>query len=282
MLSDTVEQFYYVVRESDKPEILCKLIDLADDFYGLVFCQTKALVMDLTQYLAGKNYKVDCLHGDKSQEERERAMRAFRDKKTRLLICTDVAAPGLDVKDLTHVINYSIPRELELYVHRIGRTARSGKAGIAISLVTPATRALVNRVEHLTKTRLQEGKIPGRREVAAKKISKLCARFEAQNDFQRAIDLLGPDWERAAGDMTLGEVIGPLQPHARSGGLRRAREGEAAAPAARRQARAALLADEQGLLSAVRREDLVSRRDIGLLPRCAPSRRGTSASSCPT
>lgn len=208
MLSTTVEQIYYIVRESDKPEILCKLIELADEFYGLVFCQTKALVMDLTQYLAGKNYKVDCLHGDKSQNERERTMKAFRDKKISLLICTDVAARGLDVKELTHVINYSIPRELELYVHRIGRTARSGKAGIAISLVTPNTRSLVNRVEHMTKTRLKEGKIPGRKEVAAKKISRILTRFEEQKHFQKAMDLLGPEWERVAGHMTLAEVIG--------------------------------------------------------------------------
>ncbi len=208
MLSSTVEQIYYIVRESDKPEILRKLIELADNFYGLVFCQTKSLVMDLTQYLLDKGYKVDCLHGDKSQDERERTMRAFRDKKTNILVCTDVASRGLDVKELTHVINYSIPRELELYVHRIGRTARSGKAGIAISLVAPATRALVNRLEHMTKTRLREGKIPGRREVAGKKISKILARFEEQKHFQRATDLLGPDWERVAGKMTLGEVIG--------------------------------------------------------------------------
>ncbi|MHB2026509.1 MAG: DEAD/DEAH box helicase [Elusimicrobiota bacterium] len=208
MLSNTVEQIYYIVRESDKPEILRKLIEMTDDFYGLVFCQTKALVMDLTQYLLEKGYKVDSLHGDKSQDERERTMRGFRDKKTSLLVCTDVASRGLDVKELTHVINYSIPRELDLYVHRIGRTARSGKAGIAISLVTPATRVLVNRLEHMTKTRLREGKIPGRREVAGKRISKILARFEEQRHFQHAVDLLGPDWERAAGNMTLGEVIG--------------------------------------------------------------------------
>jgi ATP-dependent RNA helicase DeaD len=208
MLSSTVEQVYYVVREHDKPEVLLKLLELADDFYGLVFCQTKALVMDLTQFLVAKGHKADCLHGDKSQDERDRAMRAFRDKQTTLLVCTDVASRGLDVKDLTHVINYSIPREMELYVHRIGRTARSGQAGVAISLVTPATRALVNRVEHMTKTRLREGKIPGRREVAEKKLGKILERFERQDQFERAVALLGPDWERAAGNMTLAEVIG--------------------------------------------------------------------------
>ncbi len=208
MLSSTVEQIYYIVRESDKPEVLLKILALADDFYGLIFCQTKALVTDLAQYLNEKGYKADCLHGDKSQDERERSMRAFRDKKTRLLVCTDVASRGLDVKELTHVINYSIPRETELYVHRIGRTARGGKAGIAISLVTPATRALVNRVQHLTKSQLREGKIPGRREVAEKKLEKILQSFKEQDHFEKAVELLGQDWEAAAGDMTLGEVIG--------------------------------------------------------------------------
>jgi ATP-dependent RNA helicase DeaD len=207
MLSGTVEQTYFVVREHEKPEVLRRLIDLTDDFYGLVFCQTKALVMDLTQYLQNHGYKVDCLHGDKSQEERERSMRSFRERKTRLMICTDVASRGLDVKDLTHVINYSIPRELELYVHRIGRTARSGKSGHAISLVAPSHRYLINRIEHMTKSRLTEGKLPGRREVALKKLARIRERFEAQNDFKRAADMLGPDWERAAGGMPLGEVI---------------------------------------------------------------------------
>lgn len=207
MLSNTVEQIYYNVRESDKPEILCKLIDITDDFYGLVFCQTKALVTELTQYLVRRNYRVDCLHGDKSQNERENTMRAFREKKTRLLICTDVASRGLDVKELTHVINYSIPRELDLYVHRIGRTARSGKAGIAISLVTPVARRMISRIEQMTKTRLKQGRIPSRRDVAAKKISRILARFLDQNQFKRAEDLLGPDWERAVSGMSLGEII---------------------------------------------------------------------------
>src|SRR5690606_33082297 len=79
MLSETVEQFFYPTRESDKAEVLCKVIENADDFYGLVFCQTKSLVSDLTSFLNGRNYKVDCLHGDKSQNEREKTMRAFRD-----------------------------------------------------------------------------------------------------------------------------------------------------------------------------------------------------------
>jgi ATP-dependent RNA helicase DeaD len=208
MLSNTVEQIFYTVRESDKPEILCKVVEAADDFYGLVFCQTKALVAELTEYLAGRGVKVDCLHGDKSQDDRERTMRAFREKKVTLLICTDVASRGLDVKELTHVINYSVPRELDVYVHRIGRTARSGKPGTAISFMIPTHRHLISRLEHWTKSKMKEGKVPSRKDIAAKKVSKLLGRFQDQKNFARAAELLGPDWKAATAGMSPDEVIG--------------------------------------------------------------------------
>jgi ATP-dependent RNA helicase DeaD len=208
VLSTTVDQVYYVVPERDKPAVLCRLIALADDFYGLVFCQTKSLVMDLTQLLTEVGLRVDCLHGDKSQDDRERAMRAFRERKVNVLVCTDVASRGLDVKELTHVINYSVPRETDVYVHRIGRTARSGSAGLAVSLVAPTHRAMINRIEHVTKSRMTEGKIPGRREVALKKVARLLARFQDQKHFAKAAGLLGPEWGRAAKDMTLEEILG--------------------------------------------------------------------------
>ena len=208
VLSSTVSQLYYPARESDKPALVCTLIEAADEFYGLVFCQTKALVMDLTEYLTGRGYKVDSLHGDKTQQDRERTMRAFRDRKVNILVCTDVASRGLDVKELTHVINYSIPRELDLYVHRIGRTARSGQAGLAISLVTPSNRGMIERIEHMTKSKMTEGKIPGRRELGLKKVAKLLARFQSTKHHARAVSLLGPEWQEAVTDMDLQEIIG--------------------------------------------------------------------------
>ncbi len=210
MVPKTIEQIYYMTHEGNKPEILCKLVDAADDFYGLVFCQTKALVTDLTQYLMTRRYQVDCLHGDKDQNARERTMQAFRDRKVTLLICTDVASRGLDVKDVTHVINYSLPRELDNYVHRIGRTARSGKTGFAMSLVTPSHRVLVGRIEKMTKSRMREGKVPTRREIGAKKIAKVLSNFEAQQTFIRAVELLDQPWKDALSKMTSEEVAGRL------------------------------------------------------------------------
>jgi ATP-dependent RNA helicase DeaD len=206
MLPDTVEQLYYPTSEHNKPEVLCKLIDAADDFYGLVFCQTKALVADLTQYLTDRGYSVDCLHGDKDQTQRERTMKSFRDRKVNMLVCTDVASRGLDVKDITHVINYSIPRELDNYVHRIGRTARSGKSGFAMSLVTPSHRVLIGRIEKMTKSRMKEGRIPTRKEIGVKKVSKILSRFQAQENFARAVELLDTSWKDALAAMS-GEEI---------------------------------------------------------------------------
>ena len=208
MLSNTVEQIFYGMKESDKPEILCKLIEAADDFYGLIFCQTKSLVTDLTHFLTSRGQRVDCLHGDKEQKDREKTMQAFRDRKVSILVCTDVASRGLDVKDVTHVVNYSIPRELDNYVHRIGRTARGGKAGIAISLVTPSHRGLVGRIEKMTKSKIVEGKIPTRREIAAKKIGKLFAQFQEQKGGPRAAELLSAEWKAAIAAMPPEEIVG--------------------------------------------------------------------------
>jgi ATP-dependent RNA helicase DeaD len=210
MLPKTVEQIFYMTQESNKPEVLCKLVDAAEDFYGLVFCQTKSLVTDLTQYLTNRRYKVDSLHGDKDQNARERTMQAFRDRKVNLLICTDVASRGLDVKDVTHVINYSIPRELDNYVHRIGRTARSGKTGFALNLVTPSHKGLIGRIEKMTKSRMREGKIPTRKEIGAKKVSQLLTKFQAQDTYARAIELLDQPWKDAIAKMSQEEITGRL------------------------------------------------------------------------
>ncbi|MBI3541500.1 MAG: DEAD/DEAH box helicase, partial [Deltaproteobacteria bacterium] len=208
MLSNTVEQIYYTTKEANKPEVLCKIIEAADDFYGLVFCQTKALVVDLTSYLTQRGYKVDCLHGDKDQNSRERTMQLFRDRRAQVLICTDVASRGLDVKDVTHVINYSLPRELDSYVHRIGRTARSGKAGFAMSLVTQSHRMLIPRIEKMTNSRMREGVIPTRKEIGEKKVKHVLTQFKAHKSFVRAVEVMGEAWRAEIAAMPKEEIVG--------------------------------------------------------------------------
>lgn len=210
MLSGTVRQIYYKVRESDKADILCKLIDISDDFYGLVFCQTKSLVTDLTTLLNSRGYKVESLHGDKDQNQRERTMAAFRERRVNILVCTDVASRGIDVKDLTHVVNYSIPRELDSYVHRIGRTGRSGKAGLALSLVTPSHMGLIGRIENMTQSKIEPGVIPSRKEIGTKKVTKVLETFLAASEFDRVIDLLSEDWIKAMEGMSKAEIASRL------------------------------------------------------------------------
>ncbi|MEK6773069.1 MAG: DEAD/DEAH box helicase [Bdellovibrionota bacterium] len=206
MLASTVTQLYYMTREGNKPEILCKMIDVAEDFYGIIFCQTKQLVADLTTYLNQRGYRVDCLHGDKDQKSRERTMQSFRDHKVKILVCTDVASRGLDVKDITHVINYSLPRELDSYVHRIGRTARSGKQGFAMSLVTPAQKTLVFRIEKMTRSRMQEGLIPTRKEVGRKKLSMVLPHFQNEKNSLFAKEILDQPWKDALENLTKEDI----------------------------------------------------------------------------
>lgn len=208
IVPERIEQIYYRAHEGDKPEIICKLIDAAQEFYGIIFCQTKALVVDLTQYLNGRGYAVDCLHGDMDQKARERTMLSFRNRNCTVLVCTDVASRGLDVKDITHVINYSLPRELDSYVHRIGRTARSGKTGFAMSLVTPSHRGLIGRIEQVTKSRMREGKLPTRKEIGMKKVANALSKFQGQSGFERAIELMGPSWKDAIAKMSSEEIVG--------------------------------------------------------------------------
>jgi len=208
MLSNKLEQKYYITKEGNKAQILCKLIEAADDFYGLIFCQTKALVGDLTRHLNERGYNSAPLHGDIDQSSRERTMQAFRDRRVKILVCTDVAARGIDVEDITHVINYSIPRELDNYVHRIGRTARGGKAGVALSLVTPSTRGLVDRIERMTKSRMILGKIPSGKEIGMKKVSSLLHGFKISGDYKRAIELLNEEWIETISEMKPEEIAG--------------------------------------------------------------------------
>jgi ATP-dependent RNA helicase DeaD len=208
MLPENLEQSYFATSESNKPEVLCKIIDAADEFYGIIFCQTKSLVVDLTQYLAGRGYAVDCLHGDMDQKARERTMNNYRQRKVMMLVCTDVASRGIDVKDITHVINYSIPREMDSYIHRIGRTARSGKKGYAMSLVTPSHRGLLGRIERVTKSRILEGRIPTRKEVGAKKIGAALEKLETVANHARAMELVTPEMRAKFAGMTVEEIIG--------------------------------------------------------------------------
>lgn len=155
-----VEQYYLEVKEHMKTEILSRLLDLINPKLSLVFCNTKKKVDELTIELQGRGYFVDGLHGDLRQSQRDKVMNKFRTGSIDILVATDVAARGIDVDDVDAVFNYDIPQDEENYVHRIGRTARAGREGIAISFVTNRDFHRLKTIEKYTKTKIKRKNIP--------------------------------------------------------------------------------------------------------------------------
>ncbi len=154
------EQIYFEVRESDKFETLCRVLDFERDFYGIIFAKTKHEVDEVSEHLKSRGYAADAIHGDITQAIRNKTLTSFKNKRITLLVATDVAARGIDVSNLTHVVNYSIPNETESYVHRIGRTGRAGNKGVAITFVTPREAYQLNRIQKATKSDIKKQKAP--------------------------------------------------------------------------------------------------------------------------
>ncbi|AEF96974.1 DEAD/DEAH box helicase [Methanotorris igneus] len=173
LTTNLVEQIYYEVSNSKKFEALCRVIDVEDDFYGLVFCKTRADVNEVANKLIEKGYEADALHGDIAQKQRERILNRFKKKRINILVATDVAARGIDINNLTHVINYSLPQNPESYVHRIGRTGRAGKKGTAISFVTPNEYRKLKYIKKIAKVNIRKEKLPEIDDVINAKKSKI-------------------------------------------------------------------------------------------------------------
>ena len=155
-----IEQIYYTIYPDRKLQMLSSVLYMNQDFYGLIFCQTKREVIEITEWLKRKSFPVDCIHGDRPQREREFILNDFRKGRVKILVATDVAARGLDINDLTHVVNFSLPRDVESYVHRIGRTGRAGKKGMALSIVAPHEVRTMKRIQQVTKATLTKGRAP--------------------------------------------------------------------------------------------------------------------------
>ncbi len=177
-----IDQKYWVVKESEKIEALVRLIDISPDFYGLVFTMTKSDADRVTRELDLRGYEAAALHGDIMQNQREKVLERFRMKKTRILVATDVAARGIDIKGVSHVVNYSLPFDTATYVHRIGRTGRAGTEGIAVTFVRPEERRklgfLSKNIKKATKSDFEEGKIPEIKEVLAVKNERVIAELK--------------------------------------------------------------------------------------------------------
>ncbi len=173
------EQLYFEVKASDKIEALCRIIDMDDAFYGLVFCRTKSDVDTLHSQLINRGYNAEAIHGDISQVQRERTLNKFKKNKINILIATDVAARGIDVNNLTHVINFALPQDPESYIHRIGRTGRAGKKGTAVTFIVPGEFKRLKFIERMTKTDIKKSQVPRVKDIIKAKKKKI---YGALND----------------------------------------------------------------------------------------------------
>jgi ATP-dependent RNA helicase DeaD len=168
--ADNVSHAYYLIHAKDKYKVLKRIADFEPDIYGIVFCRTRKETQEVASKLIDDGYNADALHGDLSQMQRDAVMQKFRVKNLQLLVATDVAARGLDVDDLTHVINYSLPDDTEVYTHRSGRTGRAGKTGISISLVHLRERHNLQLIERMVRKPFKAIPIPTGTEICGKQL----------------------------------------------------------------------------------------------------------------
>jgi len=165
-----IEHEYYIVRARDKYAAFKRIVDFNPDIFGIVFCRTKIETQDIAEALIKDGYNADSLHGDLSQQQRDKVMKRYRERNLQLLIATDVAARGIDVNDVTHVINYSLPDEVENYTHRSGRTARAGKTGVSIAIVNAKELGKIRQIERVIGKKFVKAEIPTGFDVCEKQL----------------------------------------------------------------------------------------------------------------
>lgn len=169
----TISQRYYLVNEGDKVAALTRLFEVETISSALIFARTRAGAADLANVLTVRGFPAEALHGDLNQEGRERVLNRFRNNQIKVLVATDVAARGLDIDDISHVFNFDLPQDAEIYVHRIGRTGRAGKSGLAISLIIPKEKWLLRQIEAFTRQKLVQAQLPTVEEIQNQREEKL-------------------------------------------------------------------------------------------------------------
>ncbi len=189
-----IKHEYYVVNYRQKKEALKRLIDANPNQYSIIFCRTKMETQDVADFLMQNGYAADALHGDLSQAQRDTVMKKFRLKNIDILVATDVAARGLDVNSLTHVIHYSLPDDPEVFVHRSGRTGRAGKDGISMALIKPEETRKLSQIKSQTKIEIVEKQIPKGEDIIKAQVAGVFEQlFTEHEDFFDFDDSLIPD-----------------------------------------------------------------------------------------
>ncbi|MEP2026907.1 MAG: DEAD/DEAH box helicase [Reichenbachiella sp.] len=196
-VNKNISHQYLVVKMSDKLEAIKRVLDVNPNFYGVMFCRTKIDTQNLADDISRAGYRAEALHGDLTQKQRDSVMRKFKDGTLSMLVATDVAARGIDVNDVTHVIHHRLPDELEFYTHRSGRTARAGKKGISIALVSKGEVRRIGEIERRLKIKFEKELIPTADEVMSSRMDnslKLIADYEIKKE-------LPEDLKKQAQDM---------------------------------------------------------------------------------
>ena len=190
MTNSKITQSFYVVDEYERDDALIRLYDFKDPEKSIIFCRTKKEVDRLSTFLVSQGHMAKGLHGDMEQRQREEVIKSFKKGALDVLIATDVAARGLDVNDVTHVFNYHLPFDSESYVHRIGRTGRAGKEGVAVSIVTPHEFRMIQKIQKTTGGKLEAKVVPNVESVKEKKTDSLRAKIIEQKVYDSGIDLV--------------------------------------------------------------------------------------------
>ena len=205
--SDNVEHIYYMVRADHRYLALKRIVDMNPDIYGIVFCRTRQETKDVAEKLMKDGYNADALHGDLSQAQRDTVMNKFRIKNLQVLVATDVAARGLDVSDLTHVINYNLPDDVEVYTHRSGRTGRAGKKGVSCVIVHTREGRRLREIERIIKKEFKRMLVPTGMEVCKRQLFHMIDKMEHVEVNNEEIDLFMPQIAAKLAYLSKEEVI---------------------------------------------------------------------------
>lgn len=205
--AENVEHFYYMVKAQNRYLALKRIVDINPDIYGIIFCRTRQETKEVADKLMQDGYNADALHGDLSQAQRDYVMNRFRIHNLQLLVATDVAARGLDVSDLTHIINYNLPDENEVYIHRSGRTGRAGKQGVSISIIHIKELHKIKALEKITKKQFTRLMVPNGLEICKKQLFHLIDKMENVQVNDEQIDVFLPHIYKKLGYLTKEDII---------------------------------------------------------------------------
>ncbi|WP_407521114.1 DEAD/DEAH box helicase [Lacibacter sp. MH-610] len=202
-----IDHQYFVVSSQHRYEALKRLIDFNPGIYGIIFTRTKVDAQQIAEKLTREGYDIDALHGDLTQAQRDTVMGQFRDKTLQLLIATDVAARGIDVKDITHVINYELPDDIEVYTHRSGRTGRAGKTGICMSIVHSREVGKVRQIERIVKAPFHKLEIPSGKDVCRKQFFSFMDKIIRQDVSNEEYETYVPMLQEKFAEMSKEEIL---------------------------------------------------------------------------